>query len=100
MLVLTRTINEALSIGHDVSVLVARIASESVDLAITAPANLPRRILPKETSIPADQEVISLCVNESLQIGETIRITVVVIHSDWVRLGIECPRDIMPRRID
>lgn len=100
MLVLTRATDEAISLGDDVIFRVARIATDSVDLAITAPANLSRRILPQETAIPADQEVVSLSVNETLQLGEAIRVTVVMIRAGRVRLGIDYPEGMMPHRID
>jgi sRNA-binding carbon storage regulator CsrA len=42
-----------------------------------------------------------MSVNETLQLGDAIRVTVVVIRAGRVRLGIDYPRDdVLPRRID
>ena len=38
--------------------------------------------------------VLKRKVNESIFIGQNIVITVCEIHDDWIRIGIEAPREI------
>ena len=46
----------------------------------------------------AAEIVLSRSLDESIQIGEAIQITVVAIRSDHVRLGITAPREIPVHR--
>jgi sRNA-binding carbon storage regulator CsrA len=101
MLVLSRKLSECFLIGDDIIVRVAGIAPHVVDLAITAPPSLRRLLLPNETAVPADQEVISRGHNESLRLGDDITVIVVDIRRDKVRLGVDYPEDHLEvRRMD
>ena len=93
MLVLSRKSSECFLIGDDIIVRVARITPHAVDLAITAPPSLRRLLLPDDTAVPADQEVISRARNESLQLGVDIRVIIVEIRGDKVRFGVDYPKD-------
>ena len=112
MLVLPRKLGQSIVIGDVIAVQVSSITEEEIGLRIEAPFDLTRWFSPSGSSlfaveedwfaggheIPADQEIVSLQVGQSIKLGSTVAITPIRIRNDKVRLGIHAPREIGIRR--
>ena len=102
--VFTRKIDEAFHIGDTIRVLVGDIRGDRGRLVIEAPPSVPvLRAEIRGADIPAKQIyarkdftrlVLTRSKGEMIYIGDDIRITIVEIRGDRIRLGIEAPRSV------
>jgi len=90
MLVLSRRVGESICIGDVLVVTIAHMGPDWVELAFSF-TPLPRVLLPEQSDIPADQEMVTRRKNEGVRIGGEIEIIVVELRGDKVRLGIHTP---------
>lgn len=112
MLVLSCRLGEGIVIGDVIAVQVSSVTEEEICLTIDAPFDLPRWFSPSGSSlfavevdrfaggyeIPADQETVTLQVDQSIRFGSTVVITPIRIRDDKVRLEINAPREIWIHR--
>jgi carbon storage regulator len=116
MLVLSRKKNESLMIGEKIEVIVVEIRGDKVRLGIRYPVELPvhrEEVYEAIGKTPAQNGpvnveqwgpmssgmlVLSRKKNESIVIADVIKVVVVEIRGDKVRLGIECPKELPPHR--
>ena len=112
MLVLTRYVGEKIYMGEEVVITVAGIRGDRVRILTEAPPEvsihreevyetIQRGILRRQsTTSPtiAPKEVTRLvltrCKDDSIFIGNNIRITIVDIRGDRVRIGIDAPQSV------
>ena len=80
MLILTRTINEAIIIGGDIRVSVASVRSEEASFTVES----------SDTYQPRRERLIG----QTLPIAAGIKLMVLGIRGRQVRLGVEAPKDV------
>jgi carbon storage regulator len=109
MLVLSRKLNEAIIIDNNIFVRVVRIRGNEVRLRITAPPHISvhrgevyeaikqcqiAETLGEDENDGAGNLTLSRRANERIMIGDNIVVTVVLIDSNQIRLGIAAPEKI------
>jgi len=87
MLIITRKIGEAITIGDNIRFKVARITGNNVSLAVSAP-------MFKEI----DQTESTIKIGGSINIGNEIEIFILGIQGRQVRLGIKAPEKTVVHR--
>lgn len=81
MLILTRTINEAIIIGGDIRVSVASVRSEEASFTVES----------SDTNQPHSRDRL---IGQTLPIAAAINLVVLGIRGRQVRLGVEAPKDV------
>ncbi len=91
MLVLSRKKGEIIDIGGLVRLTVVDVRGDNVRLGVTAPKEI--RIFRQEL-LEENHAVDSPAASEQFEIGGLVRLTVVDVRGDNVRLGITAPKEI------
>ncbi len=125
MLILTRRVNEIITIGNNTTITVVRAEGNQVGLAIRAPTTIPVLreeihnknqtrdqpqihpllqgpvIGPDTADCPSTGAlVLSRRIGETLMIGDDVMVKVLGVHGRQVRIGIRAPSRVKVHRLE
>jgi carbon storage regulator len=100
MLVLSRQRDESILIGDNIKITIVDIRDDKVRLGIDAPKEIPvhRQEVFDDIQRSTQMLVLSRQRDESIIIANNIKITIVDIRDDKVRLGLDVPNHISVHR--
>lgn len=98
MLVLSRQAGQTVIIGEDLFVTVDKILSQAGQLSVCAPARVIKGVSGTVLEKRANVAAILLARDEHVDLGPEIRVTVVDIRGDKLRLGIDSPPELPVHR--